>query len=489
MFVVKTDNLFLEQVFEEFARLLELFSKVFLVVNLDGQKKDLRPDGTLEASLEQRDPKRIVEAFHAFSMDRSLKEAVEDGRLAIFPIDLQRAAAARLAPKDGPASAPATPDFDAFVQALEGYINSSEYLHAFMGDSLRQGEVLLREVELLTSMAPVVEMKARVADLRADQEVVRRTMERLKAASKHDWAGAFFALRQGLVEGVKGRAKEIRAKTGDAVGGMLDRWMASDASLEGLVGEDATKLFRSAIDEVAPVVFGSLKKAVGKGSAGATLPDPIRATLTELGVSLDDHARAVLDAMDPRKGVPAPVIAVPLDRVPVKKSFLDWILFRSAASIRRRLFGTAEKPAAKVLPEAKAKVLGTAGREAIRAELVAQLDAWLPKAVDGMTAAAFDAYVPGVLGRLRPAIAELEKEGVSELEAIEGKLAESARLVDEVSVLQKAMRDGIGVVETLTKKWAETDPALLTRPMGSAEVEDEDGPKPKRAVKSPPSRR
>ena len=94
-----------------------------------------------------------------------------------------------------------------------------------------------------------------------------------------------------------------------------------------------------------------------------------------------------------------------------------------------------------------------------------------------------------MLGRLRPAIAEREKEGVTELETIEGKLAESARLVDEVSVLQKAMRDGVGVVATLTKKWAETDPALLTRPMGSAEVEDEDGPKPKRAVKSPPSRR
>jgi len=489
MFVVKTDNLFLEQVFEEFARLLELFSKVFLVVNLDGQKKDLRPDGTLEASLEQRDPKRIVEAFHAFSMDRSLKEAVEDGRLAIFPIDLQRAAAARLAPKEKAAGAPATPDFDAFVTALEGYINSSEYLHAFMGDSLRQGEVLLREVELITSMAPVVEMKARVADLRADQDVVRRTMERLQAASKHDWAGAFFALRQGLVEGVKGRAKEIRAKTGDAVGGMLDRWMASDAPLDRLVGEDAKKLFRSAIDEAAPVVFGSLKTAVGKGSAGATLPEPIRSTLAELGVSLDEHARAVLDGVDPRRGVPAPSIAVALERVPVKKSFVDWILFRSAGSIRRRLFGTAEKPVAKLPPETKAKVLGAAGREAIRAELVAQLDAWLPKAVDGMTAATFDAYVPGVLGRLRPAIAELEKEGVGELKTIDGKLAESARLVDEVGVLQGAMRDGIQVVESLTKKWAETDPALLTRPIGSAEVEDEDGPKPRRALKSPPARR
>ncbi len=515
MFVVKTDNLFLEQVFEEFARLLELFSKVFLVVNLDGHKKDLRPDGSLEASLEQRDPKRIVEAFHSFSMDRSLKEAVEDGRLAIFPIDLQRAAAARLAPagkaRDDakavanasgtgggaggatagrPAGPSEIPDFDAFVASLEGYINSSEYLHAFMGDSLRQGEVLLREVELLTSMAPVVEMKTRVAELRADQDVVRRTMERLRAASKHDWVGSFFALRQGLVEGVKGRAQEIRGKTSDAVGGLLDRWMASDAPLKTLLGEDAPKLFRSAVDEASPVVFGALKTSVGKGSAGATLPEPIRGTLTELGVSLDDHARAVLDGMDPRKGVPAAVVTLPLEQVPVRKTFLDWILFRSAASIRKRLFGTPEAPVAKLLPETKAKVLGAPGREAIRAALVAQLDGWLPKAIDGMTSATFDAYVPGVLGRLRPAIAELEKEGEDELKSIDGKLAESARLVDEVNLLQKAMRDGVKVVEALTKTWAQTDPALLNRPIGLAEVEDEDAPKPpKRALKSPPSRR
>ena len=489
MFVVKTDNLFLEQVFEEFARLLELFSKVFLVVNLDGQKKDLRPDGTLEASLEQRDPKRIVQAFHAFSMDRSLKEAVEDGRLAIFPIDLQRAAASRLAPKGKAGEAPATPDFDAFVTSLEGYINSSEYLHAFMGDSLRQGDVLLREVELLTSMAPVVEMKARVAELRADQDVVRRTMDRLKAASKHDWVGSFFTLRQALLEGVKGRAKEIQAKTADAVGGLLDRFMGNDEPLQKLLGEDAPKLFRSAIDETSPVVFGALKAAATKGSAGATLPEPIRATLSELGVSLDEHARAVLDAVDPRKGVPAAVVTLPLDRIPVRKTFLDWILFRSAGSLRKRVFGTAEAPAAKLPAEAKARVLGAPGREAIRAAIVTQLEAWLPKAVDGMTASTFDAYVPGVLGRVKPAIAELEKEGEGELKTIDGKLAESARLVDEVLVLQKAMRDGVKVVEELTRKWAQTDPALLTRPIGLAEVEDEDAPKPKKPAKAPPVRR
>ena len=41
VFVVKTDNLFLEQVFAEFNQLLGLFSRIFIVVNVDSGKRDL----------------------------------------------------------------------------------------------------------------------------------------------------------------------------------------------------------------------------------------------------------------------------------------------------------------------------------------------------------------------------------------------------------------------------------------------------------------
>ena len=52
VFVVKTDNLFLEQVFSDFNDLLDQFSRVFVVVNIDTGKSDLCPDGSLEPSLE-----------------------------------------------------------------------------------------------------------------------------------------------------------------------------------------------------------------------------------------------------------------------------------------------------------------------------------------------------------------------------------------------------------------------------------------------------
>src|SRR5690606_21895934 len=85
IFIVKTDNLFLEQVFDEFGDLLELFSRIFLIVNVDSTKKDLRPDGTLAPSLEQRDPHAVIHAFEHLAMTPPLQRAVEEGRLNIYP--------------------------------------------------------------------------------------------------------------------------------------------------------------------------------------------------------------------------------------------------------------------------------------------------------------------------------------------------------------------------------------------------------------------
>ena len=527
MFVVKTDNLFLEQVFDEFSRLLELFSKVFLVVNLDSSKQDLRPDGTLEPSLEKHDPKRIVEAFRSLSMDAPLRAAVEDGRLAIYPIDLQRAASTRLraqAAKGGfgtgttaavvgtpggsggakpaavaastAAAAPAaplapavsagpsaTPDFDLFVQDLETYINSSEYLHAFMGDSLRQGETLLREVELLTSMAPVREMQTRVATLKADRDETKKAVDRLAKAAAFDWTGAFSGLRGKLDAAIKDRATAIRGKSADALGGVLDRWMSSDRGFASLVDGDAQKLFRSSVEEAAPVVAAALKDAAKAAGSGGQIPSELRDGLADLGISIDEHAKKALDTVDPLKSAASALAekpAISLADVPVRKSFLDWILFRSKASIRAHLFGTKEAPKATIAPEAKAKTLGTAGRDALRKAFVAHLDAWFPKAVDTMTKAAAEGYGPKVADGVRAEVKTLFAEGEKQLTDTDRRLKDFGRLADDVGALQGAMREGLKVVGALTKKWAETDPDLLMRPIEQAAEPEEDAPRPRK---------
>ncbi len=160
IFVVKSDNLFLEQVFQEFTELLELFNRIFLVVNLDTTKRDLSPDGKLVPSLEQEDPLRIIEAFENLAMSAPLKAAADEGRLRIYPVDLLGAAAGRLQSNQGilrsdqaleSASAEdefhGRSNFDAFQNDLTEYLNSTDYLVSFLGDSLRRATTLLTETQ------------------------------------------------------------------------------------------------------------------------------------------------------------------------------------------------------------------------------------------------------------------------------------------------------------------------------------------------------
>lgn len=96
VFVVKTDNLFLEQVFVEFNDLLDLFSRIFIVVNIDSNKRDLSADGTLQPSLESKSPGEVIRAFESLVMSAPLRRAQEAGRLKIYPIDLLNSAAAAM---------------------------------------------------------------------------------------------------------------------------------------------------------------------------------------------------------------------------------------------------------------------------------------------------------------------------------------------------------------------------------------------------------
>jgi signal recognition particle receptor subunit beta len=96
VFVVKTDNLFLEQVFEEFNELLDLFSRIFIVVNIDTNKRDLGSDGSLQPSLESKSPGEVIRAFESLVMSAPLRRAQQQGRLKIYPIDLLNSASAAM---------------------------------------------------------------------------------------------------------------------------------------------------------------------------------------------------------------------------------------------------------------------------------------------------------------------------------------------------------------------------------------------------------
>ena len=96
VFVVKTDNLFLEQVFAEFNQLLGLFSRIFLLINVDTSKRDLHADGSLKPSAESQNPEQVIEAFKTLSMGGPLRDAYDQNRVRIHAVDILNAASAYL---------------------------------------------------------------------------------------------------------------------------------------------------------------------------------------------------------------------------------------------------------------------------------------------------------------------------------------------------------------------------------------------------------
>src|SRR5205814_457488 len=203
-----------------------------------------------------------------------------------------------------------------------------------------------------------------------------------------DWKAAVSGLRTRLADATKERGREVREKTADAVGGVLDRWFQSDRGVASLEDE-AGALFASSLREAGPVVAGALKACVADTSAGARLPFEVKQTLTDLDVSLDAISRGALDEVDPLAGVRVERPAIALDDVPVRRSLWDVVTFRGSSRIRRDVFGPEDARKEAVPAAAKQKRLGARGREALRRSLLAHLDAFLPRAVGSMVDRAF----------------------------------------------------------------------------------------------------
>ncbi len=482
VFVVKTDNLFLEQVFDEFNRLLELFGRIFLVVNLDTTKKDLRPDGSLAPSLEREDPVRIIEAFESLSMDAPLRAALDEGRLRIYPVDLLRAASRRikagahdgLEPLDVPAEEALDrakqADFDVFLSDLTEYLNSTDYLVAFLGDSLKHAESLLGDAAALCATEPVRALGLEVDALKSERETAGAVLARAERAESFEWRKAFADLRGKCAAATRERAREIEERTENALAGVLDRWFAGDDSLAHLLERDARSLLSSCQEELAPAVLRGLTDRTGDGAAGATVPVEVRAALNALAISLDVVSRTALRSVGTEGKVDVAPPRVSVADIPVRKGFWDWVLFRSQAAVRRRLFGGAggaasDKPANRIPRALKAKRLGDPARQALRGMLAAHIEKAFPHAFEGLVERMVGDYAATAVDSVRGAVGAKRTECEGRLAEVEARLAETGRVREDLATLETAVASATQEVSSLTRRYGETDPLLLKQPV------------------------
>lgn len=469
IFVVKSDNLFLEQVFEEFEDLLDLFSRIFLVVNLDSTKRDLAPDGRLVPSLEQEDPLRIIDAFESLAMSAPLKRAAEEGRLQLYPVDLLRAASARLAGDDAPEAQQGRVDFEAFQQDLTDYLNSTEYLVAFLGDSLRRATCLLGEAQELAQHAQVAEIEETTAQL---EELRAEAGKRLTAAQRLqgvDWAQPFGDLAARIMplleERLQSRASAIDAQ----VQQLVEAWFRSTTSLQGLIQDELIPAFDQFQKDLAGQVTQLLRQEVLDGAAGVLLDTDLASDLAAAGVDVNAIGREVLD------GMPTPVTARPgefpflASQLPVKRSLTDWLFLRTADRMRQHLFGHPGAPSFRIAPEVKQRRLGQEARASMLRLTGEYRSRFLRDCMRRFELNIVQAYGARAKEALMDALAKREAELSKDLEGARARVTVCRDVLLHIGAVAERARQATGSIEALSEEYGATEPEKLIQPVPAPE--------------------
>ena len=471
IFVVKTDNLFLEQVFNEFKELLEHFSRIFLVVNLDSTKKDLRPDGGLVPSLESEDPIRVVQAFETLAMSAPLKQAADEGRLRIYPSDLLRAASRRLKGERAEEDTSSVfgrggeADFGNFLSDLTDYLNSTDYLVAFLGDSLRRAHTLLAETGELCASKSVHELETEIGRLENEQARCQARIEALDRLGRFDWRAAMAPLETDLRTVAARRAAEVSQDLAAGQASELQRWFGTDASLHSLQHDQVRPLIARAQSQLALGVHAALAEQVSEGGAAISLPEDTAKDLVAAGLRVSEFGRQALGSVDPAAVVKVEVPPLDLDAIPVKKTIWDWVLLRSQPRIRRRLFGSPEKPTLRIPKEEKARRLGAPAKTAIQAALDRYQQRVFPELLAGIGARIFEDYAYAVIRGLQARFEEVRAERKAEHDRLAEALKASRRLSNRFAELAVAVTAVQSDVAELEGRYQEADPGMLIQPV------------------------
>ena len=465
VFVVKTDNLFFEQVFAEFNQLLDIFSRIFIVINVDSSKRDLLPDGTLRPSTESSHPDQVIEAFKTLSMAAPLRKAYEEKRVRLHAVDLLSAASALLSQsgRNSPEENPQKEAFDGFIRDLTEYLNSTDYTLEFIRDSLRQGHTLCAEARNIFEGDEISRVHKDQTELEKqlrgfDDRIT--TVDRLLQA---DWDAAFEMARADADR----RGKEAIPARGvllwREMRGALDRWYAGNDSLRALVEDYWNPLLIDAGRELAAEAAAHLRSAVATPLGGAEPASAVMTDLHAVGFSFQAAAQAALSALDAKETEEPYRATIKPDAIPVRKLMGDAIFFRSQEAVRNRVFG--EQLNQEIPSGAKQQRLAEASREAISRQLDEIVRQKIPALPTSFSERLLTAYIAkfrtGVLEglrQLRDQFARGRSESLAPFETNKQILASAQHLHEQATSVAGALDHLAGVAAVEPKEAGDGSP-------------------------------
>ena len=352
IFVVKSDTLFLEQVFTEFNQLLELFSRIFLIVNMDTTKRDVGPDGKLVPSLEQKSPDRIIEAFEDLAMPTPLRDAAESGRVQIFPIDLMNAASNALQEKGVP-----SPGFAEFQDTLNAYLGSTDYLVAFLKDSMQRAQHLLDDCQGLADSEFTSVLQGDIHNVDSQREAYQDELQQVTDCCRLDWKPAFKDFDEELAGHLERASRDTGFKVARDMSAAIETWILSSHSLDWLLTTVWQPLINDYFEAVRDAAVRCYEQSTYSETAGLVIGADLAFLLETIGLDLRALRQAAYQELtqDPE---PAPSIPLNIDEIPVRRGVFDVVTLRSEDRVRERLFGPAGAPTNRISARHKASRLG-----------------------------------------------------------------------------------------------------------------------------------
>jgi signal recognition particle receptor subunit beta len=471
VFVVKTDNLFLEQVFAEFTQLLDLFSRIFLVINVDSNKRDLQPDGSLLPSAESAEPQRVIEAFTTLCMAGPLRKAHEDGRLRLHAVDLLNAASSFLSNGNGNGNGAANGTdrqriaFEAFVKDLTDYLNSSDYTHEFIRDSLRQGTLFCQEAITAAKGEAFEELRNKQQQLREEVAGVEEKLAALERLRSANWEAAFEPVKRQHTERTGDAISTRAAQLGKDLRAVLEGWYESGESLRDLADTKWNALLREGGAVLANESAAGLRRALTTPLGGA---EPGAATIIDLqtaGLSLTPVAAQAQAALNAQPDLAGYDVTLGTDDLPVRKTIGDWLLFRGIASVRRRLFG--DDLSQPIAAEIKAKRLQEPSRAALQEKIDHATAERFPKLPQAHADRLLSDYVAKFKQGLQTAFGQRQTALEQERADLQAPFEANARILATLDTLRDSAGQAIADLERIAadeRGLGHTVPALATDP-------------------------
>ncbi len=464
IFIVKSDNLFLEQVFEEFEDLLQLFSRIFLVVNLDSTKTDLAHDGSLIPSLEREDPLALIDAFESLAMSAPLKTAAEEGRLRIYPIDLLKAASSRLKGSTSEDQASSRANFDVFLKDLTEYLNSTDYLVAFLGDSLRRARHLMDDAADLLEHEQVTALREGADNLEEERQDSQRRRHAVGRLVGYDWRQSFLDLEDKLSPSIRERAKAASVATERDLDEILNRWFQCDDSFHTLIADNLTPAFAKYQETLTRFVQQTLSEEVLAGTAGIMLSTNVSADLYAAGIDLSAIGRDALTEIGkeiPYKNVGEPLLA---GSIPIKRRLIDWFLLRSSSKVRTQIMGEDSQPTLRIPVEVKNKRIGADGRDVMRQELDRFKGRFFHETVVRAHRHVVGEYGTAAVTSMEATLKTRDMELDQQLTKTVGDLMEHRKVLAHLTTLSNELDSAVAGIAGLTEQYSDTEPTMLIQP-------------------------